>query len=211
MRLFSQCLPKPSVPLWFCLCALKQRSHLTSSPTHVLMTHQCNFRNCYDSERKSHVEPFRNNSRFYEEIWTNSLKKHYHHKNRAVSRKWAKKRVLDKSHLCHTPWHIRTLIAQNRDSLHTVHTHNFNGCAFPLAIGTCASSRGSPIQLLVQYVKSCQVVIPLLPPSLYLAKHPQHLSLFLTHHHFSYQCPPGRSPLCVTVWLYTKVTYILVA
>ena len=111
MHLFSQHLPKPSVPLWFCLCALKQRSHLTSSPTHVLMTHQCNFINCYDSGRKSHPLEIIADFMHTQEMWADSIKKQYHRKNRAVSRKWAKRRVLDKSHFCYTPWHVHTLIA----------------------------------------------------------------------------------------------------
>lgn len=106
---------KPSVPLWSCLWARKERPHLTSISTGVLKTHRCNFINHYNSGEKSQVELFRNNSRLL--IWLLkkgepwSIKDQYPRKNRAGSRKWAKVgrgRALTKA-ASHTHTHSDTI------------------------------------------------------------------------------------------------------
>lgn len=104
---------RPSVPLWPCLWALKERPHLTSISTGVLKTHGCNVINHDDSGNKVKLNSLEIIADLMatQERWALDPYRYQTCKNRAGSRKWAKVgrgRALTKAAL-HTHTHSHTI------------------------------------------------------------------------------------------------------
>lgn len=159
------CSP-PAPPSW-----VKQRSHLTSTSTRVLMTHGCDFINCYNSGRKSHVEPSRNHSRFYANSRKASSEPTLYEISITIKIEQRPESEpqgggLDKSHFHHTPSHTHpTLTPRNRDSRiqHVITTLQMR--CFSISDRNQAH-RGCPGQLPMRCTKPQPMVMVPWPPCL---------------------------------------------